>query len=204
MRKAPTIKEQVVLPPGGNFSAEMHAGERLRIIEVDGQQVADLISFNRADPREQLSMYCSRAVNRTWKLTAPHKLYSNLAREMWQIEEDSLGENYCGGGYCSRHMNLVRYGEPGASTCEDNLAAAVARFGLDRWSFNPDTCFNVFMTVAYEPNGLWEIRGPQCKAGDAIQLRALMPQMVAVSNCPQVLNPVNAGRLKPLQVEVLG
>jgi len=49
-----------------------------------------------------------------------------------------------------------------------------------------------------------EIREPKSRAGDEIVLRALMPQIVAISNCPQVRNPVNAGRLKPLRVEILG
>jgi uncharacterized protein YcgI (DUF1989 family) len=30
-----------------------------------------------------------------------------------------------------------------------------------------------------------------------------MPQILAISNCPQVLNPCNAFSLKPLKVEIL-
>ena len=40
--------------------------------QPQGEQVADLISFNRDDPREMLSMHSSRAVNLSWKLTKPH------------------------------------------------------------------------------------------------------------------------------------
>ena len=99
--------------------------------QPQGEQVADLVSFNRDDTREILSMLCSRAVNLSYKFTAPMTLYSNLSREMWKIDEDLTGENYCGGGYCSEHMNMRRYGDKAkgrrtASTIWRRRSAATA------------------------------------------------------------------------------
>jgi uncharacterized protein len=200
-----TPRKPVTLGPAGNISFEIEAGQRLRITQPQGEQVADLISFNRDDVRELLSMHSSRAINLSWKLTAPHVLYSNRTREMWQIEDDLTGENYCGGGYCSEHLNVARYGKQaeGAPNCQSNLEAALREYGMDRWNFNIDACFNVFMTVAYDPNGVWEIRAPKGKPGDYLTMRALMPQIVAISNCPVLFNPCNGYRLKPLTLEIL-
>src|ERR1700757_5360928 len=113
----------VTLTPAGRISFEVETGQRLRLTQPEGEQVAALISFNRDDVRELLSMHSSRAVNLNWKLTAPHVLYSNRTRAMWQIEEDLTGENYCGGGYCSEHLNVARYGDKGkgAPSCPSNL-----------------------------------------------------------------------------------
>jgi hypothetical protein len=198
--------EPVILPPAGNISFEIQAGQRLKIAQPEGEQVADLISFNRDDRRELLSMLASRAVNLSYKFTAPMMLYSNLTRAMWAIEEDLTGENYCGGGYCSEHMNMVRYGEKarGAPNCQQNLETAVRDYGMDRWNFNVDACFNIFMTVAYDADGKWEIRAPKGKPGDYMVMRALMPQIVAISNCPILFNACNNYRLKPLTVEIIG
>jgi uncharacterized protein len=200
-----TPGEPVTMPPAGHISFEIEAGQRLKLSQPEGEQVADLISFNRDDVRELLSLHSSRAVNLNWKLTAPHALYSNLSRPMWQIEEDLTGENYCGGGYCSEHLNVARYGDKGkgAANCQANLEKAVRGYGLDRWGFNIDACFNVFMTVAYDHNGVWEIREPRGKPGDYIVMRALMPQIVAISNCPVLFNACNNFRLKPLAVEIM-
>ncbi len=74
---------------------------------------------------------------------------------------------------------------------------------MDRWNFNIDACFNVFMTVAYDQNGVWEIRPPKGKPGDYMVMRALMPQIVATSNCPILLNACNNFRLKPLTLEIM-
>src|SRR6516164_8365132 len=166
----------VVVAPGGYISFEIETGQRLRLTQPEGEQVADFISFNRDDVRELLSMHSSRAVNLSWKFTAPDTLYSNRSREMWKIEEDLTQENYCGGGFCSEHLNIARYGE---------------------------ACFNIFMTVAYDADGKWEIRAPKGKPGDYMVIRALMPQIVAMSNCPVLFNACNNFRLKPLTLEIL-
>jgi len=178
----------VTLPAAGNISFEIDAGQRLRLTQPEGEQVADLISFNRDDVRELLSMHSSRAVNLSWRL-----------------EEDLTGENYCGGGYCSEHLNVARYGAAGAGapSCQSNLEAAVRGYGMDRWSFNVDACFNVFMTVAYDADGKWEIRPPKGRPGDCMTMLAPMPQIVAISNCPILFNACNNFRLKPLTLEVL-
>jgi len=197
--------QPVTLAPAGNISFEIDAGQRLRIAQPEGEQVADFVSFNRDDVSELLSMHSSRAVNLCWKLTAPQVLYSNRTRAMWKIEDDLTAENYCGGGYCSEHLNVARYGERGrgAPNCQANLEAAVRGYGMDRLSFNVDACFNIFMTVAYDDNGVWEIRPPKGKPGDYMTLVALMPQIVAISNCPILFNACNNFRLKPLTLEIL-
>jgi uncharacterized protein len=197
--------QAMTLAPASGISFEIEAGQKLKLTQPEGEQVADLVSFNRDDVRELLSMLSSRAVNLSWKLTAPHVLYSNCTRPMWQIEEDLTGENYCGGGYCSEHLNIVRYGEvgKGAVNCQSNLEKAIRGYGMDRWNFNVDACFNVFMTVAYDQNGVWEIRPPKGKPGDYIIMRALLPQIVAISNCPILFNACNNFRLKPLTLEIV-
>ena len=80
--------EPVTLPPAGNISFEIEASQRFKLTQPEGEQVADLISFNRDDHREILSMLTSRAVNLSYKFTAPMTLYSNLSRAMWKLEKD--------------------------------------------------------------------------------------------------------------------
>ena len=54
----------------------------------------------------------------------------------------------------------------GAPNCQSNLETAIRGYGMDRWNFNIDACFNIFMTVAYDADGKWEIRPPKGKPGD--------------------------------------
>jgi uncharacterized protein YcgI (DUF1989 family) len=192
-----------VLPPAGHAAFEVRAGQLVRLVDLEGGQVADFFSFALPNRRDRLSMYFSRALNLTWKLTQGHRLIGTQGTHLWTIVEDTLGDNYSGGGYCNPRVNTIRYARPDAPTCEANIVAALQPWGMTADSFDADTCFNVFMNVAYDADGKWEIRDPKGRAGDHIDLRAEVDQLVAVSNCPQLLNRCNGGRLKPLGVQVL-
>ena len=95
-------------------------------------------------------------------------LYSNLSREMWKIDEDLTGGELLRRRLLLRALNMMRYGDKGkgAPNCQHNLETAIRGYGMDRWNFNVDACFNVFMTVAYDADGKWEIRLPKGKPGD--------------------------------------
>ena len=56
-------------------------------------------------------------------------------------------------------------------------------------SFNVDACLNVFMTVAYDATVCGRFRAPKGRPGDYMVMRALMPQIVAISNCPVLSIP---------------
>lgn len=191
-----------VMAPGETVAFEIAAGSYLRLAQVEGAQVADLVSFARGDTAERLSMFHSRSANASWRLTAGHVLMSTRGRPMWTIVRDTLRENYTGGGYCNPRVNLRRYGEAGEATCEGNLVAGLRRWGIDRHGFDPDTCFNVFMNVAYDPSGTWAIRQTPAGLDDVILMRAECDQVVGLSNCPQLLSAVNDHGLKRLELTV--
>jgi len=71
-----------------------------------------------------------------------------------------------------------------------------------KFDFNKPVSLGAYVVHNYDPDGRWEIRDPKGRAGDYIDLRAMMDQIVAISNCPQLLNRCNGGRLKPLRVQV--
>src|SRR5258708_32782497 len=100
-------------------------------------------------------MHSSRAVNLSWRFTAPDSLYSNRSREMWKIEEDLTQENYCGGGFCSEHLNIARYGEAGkgAPHLHSKFEAALPGHGLDRARLQRDAWFHLFIAVAHDADG---------------------------------------------------
>lgn len=197
------VAHDVVLPPGGGLAFAVRAGAAVELHQVEGQQVADLISFDRMDPDNRLSMFTSRMLNRTWLLTTGHVLHSTDGDELWTVEVDTVGENYSGGGYCNPGLNRQRFGAADAPTCEANFTRDLEPWGLGRRSFDGDTCFNPYMNVAYEPDGSFLVREPSCRAGDRIVLRAERDQLVAVSNCPQSRGPANPAGPRPLGLRVV-
>ncbi len=197
------VVDEQILEPGGATAFTVETGDRVELFQVEGMQVADLVSFDADDPDDRLGMYMSRAINHTWLLTEGHVLVSTDGHDLWYVEEDTVGDNYSGGGYCNPYVNARRSNRPDDPTCEGNLVRVLEPYGLTRRSFDADTCLNVFMRVAYEPDGSWNIEEPRCGPDDRIRLRAERRQIVGISNCPQLLNPVNAFELKSLGVRVL-
>jgi urea carboxylase-associated protein 1 len=200
---APTIQNAVrqeTIPPGGHFAAEIRKGQVLRIVDVEGQQVADLVCFNLERLEEKLSVVNTINLNKQVFPRVGYLLYSDEARGMMTIIADSCGVHDMLAGACSRFTNERRYGVTNSPNCRDNLAEAVKAWGIG-WRDVPFN-MNVFMNCPIAPDGSWSIQVPRSTAGDYIDFRAEMDVLVAFSNCPQVHNACNAFRLKPLQAVV--
>ena len=61
---------------------------------------------------------------------------------------------------------------------------------------------NFFMNVPVELDGGMALTEGFSQAGDFVDLRAEMDVLVAVSNCPQTRNPVNAYNPTPIRLIV--
>jgi uncharacterized protein YcgI (DUF1989 family) len=191
MEAEKVIIEQLV-PAKEGFGFIIHHGQRLRIIDWEGQQVVDMVAFSLGNPDEKLSCSYSNFLNRTWKLTKGHFLYSNRSEKMLTIVEDTVGMHYSGGGFCTDEINYVRFGVHGAGNCFENLKEALKGYGVKGSDIQEGCCLNIFMNFEYHLDGSVEVKPPFSKAGDYIDFRAEMDLIVGISNCPQDRTPVNA------------
>lgn len=195
--------QDVVVPARAHFAARLHRGQVLRVVDVEGQQVLDLVAFGADDPREKLSCILSNLFNGTWRLTTGHVLYTNRARPMLTLADDAVGIHHSGGGFCSEESNFFRYGVRPTPNCKTNLERAMAEHRLAPELLEYDACFNVFMNIDYLPDGGFAIAPPRSKPGDHVDLRAEMDCLLVLSNCPQERNPCNAYRPTPLRLVIL-
>ena len=193
-----------VIPAKEYKSLIMEKGQTLRIVDVEGQQVMDLVAFNQQDPEEKLSMFWSNCFNGTWKLTQGHTLYTNRSNPMFTIVEDTVRLNSSAGAFCTEQSNFHRYGIHNLRNCADNLTQALAPHGIQRKDIDEACCFNIFMNVRFEPDGTFDYKEPTSKAGDHIDLRAEMDVLVGMSNCAQERNPCNAFNPTPLSITLFG
>jgi hypothetical protein len=194
------VLHEEIVAPAGYFAAEIPKGQVLRIIDLEGQQVADLVGFNRSRLDERLSVMNTINLNKQVFPRVGYVLYSDEASPMMTIIADTCGVHDMLAGACSRFTNERRYGVMDTPNCRDNLAAAVRPWGIG-WKDVPFN-MNVFMNCPIGSDGNWSIQVPRSRPGDHIDFRAEMDVLVAFSNCPQVHNACNAFRLKPLKAVV--
>lgn len=187
------------LEPQTGTAFELRRGQMLRVIDVEGEQVADLIAFSKVDRTEWLSSGRTIDYAGTLRLTAPHVLYSNRSRPMLTIVADDVGCHDFLLTPCSRETFQIIYGnhDPHPS-CFENLWRNLEPYGIA-----PDaipTTFNLFMNVEVDRDGSIAVKPPLSKAGDSITLRAEMDLVVGLTACSAEMS--NNYRFKPIAWEI--
>jgi uncharacterized protein len=196
-----TVLRHMHLEPRTGAALIVRRGEWLEIIDPEGEQVSDLISFAHDDRSEWLSSGRTIDYANTIYLTAGHILYSNRSRPMWTIVEDTVGRHDFLLTPCSPEMFRILYKITGHHpSCFENLARSLEPFGIA-----PDaipTTLNIFMNVDVLPSGELRILPPRSRPGDRLVLRAEMDVIVGITACSAELS--NNGRFKPIDVRLHG
>lgn len=192
------ITKEVVIPAKGELGLIIRKGQILRVIDVEGKQVMDLVCFNLQRPEEKLWIANTIKLNGTIYLKKGHALYSDYAQKMFTIIEDTAGIHDVLYAACSAEVNYVRYGISWHPNCTDNLIKALCQYGIRRKDI-PMT-FNLFMNAPVKKNGSLTIEEPVSKPGDFMDLQAEMDMIVGISNCPQDLNCCNGWNPTPLKI----
>jgi uncharacterized protein len=201
------LVKQIIVPAGQAEAFVVKAGQVLRIGQVEGDQVGDVIMFNAHDYKEHFHVSESLILN--WiegcgDLKHITKFYSQPSREnlMFTVLEDTTKVHFVwNSARCSPKIYEMRdkVSVPPHRSCQTNLAESIAPYGLSPDDV-PDV-FNVFMNVDIVGNKL-RINQPIVKKDDYIDMRAEMDCLVAVSACPSDRAVTNAGKIKPLKAEI--
>ncbi len=194
------VGERVVIPARSAKAFLVHAGDTLRVIDVEGQQVADVFCANAADPTETLSGIVTTQLNKAIYLTTGHVLYSVRRRPLFTIGADTVGRHDLLMGACSAYSYKLRYGVDDHPSCQALLAAVLAPLGVPA---DVSDTFNAFMNVPCAPDGTLHIEVPLSRAGDYVDLQANIDCIVAVAACPADLSPCNGWNPTLIAVELL-
>ena len=188
------------LEPREAIVIEVMKGSTLRVIDLEGQQVADVIVFNLHDFNEMVSPPNTISFNKTIYMTKGHTLYSTQSEPLLKIVEDTCGRHDLLAGSCSEGSNFFRYGVHGTPNCRSNFINLLEPYGIKENSI--PYSLNVFMNVPVMEDGTTTIQEPVSKPGDYVDFVAEKDCLVAISNCPQERNPCNAYNPTRLRVIV--
>ncbi len=180
----------------------VRAGQEFRVVDPEGEQVADLFCFVADDPSEFLSAEHTRvAIGRLW----PHigeSFTTNLRRPIltW-VADDSPGvhDMLCAACSPSRYQLLGADGHH--ASCEENLQIAMSGFGHEDIEIPQPV--NIFEANPILANGDIGIETAPTKAGDSVTLRAVIDTIVVVTACPQDLTPLCGGTPSAIDIELL-
>lgn len=190
----------LVIPPRSGVAFLLNKGERLTVIDPQGEQVADLLAFRRDDTAEVISSgrtldYASRLF-----LTTGDPIYSNRSNVLLRIVEDTVGRHDFLLTPCSADTFRIIYGdEHPHHGCFGNLAAALSPYGI-----GPDQipiAFNVFMNVQVDGHtGALTVEPPMSKAGDHATFLAEQDLIIGLTACSALQS--NNYAFKPIHYRI--
>lgn len=188
------------IEPRSGVAFTLERGQRLTVIDPCGEQVADLLAFNRHDTGEVISSgrtldYASRIY-----LTTGDPLYSNRSNILLRIVEDTVGRHDFLLTPCSSDTFRIIYGDTNPHRgCFGNLAAALAPYGIA-----PDAipvAFNCFMNVPVDgATGALTVAPSLSRAGDRIVFVAETDLIIGLTACSALQS--NNGSFKPIHYSV--
>jgi len=193
-----------VVPAGDYYMKVVKKGHTVRILDIEGNQAADVLFYNANDPSERYSAMDTIREQGNVYLTAGTKILSDLGNVMLEIVADTCGRHDTLGGACATESNTVRYSidKKCMHACRDSWLLAVSEnehFGLSKRDLTHN--INFFMNVPVTAEGGLTFADGISGAGKYVELKAHMDTIVLMSNCPQLNNPCNA--YNPTPVEVL-
>ena len=196
-------RQRTVINSGDYFFQTMKEGETLRIVDLEGNQAADVLFFNAEDPSERYSMSDTLREQAAIYLTAGTMLKTNLNRDLLEIVADTCGRHDTLGGACATESNTVRYDleKRGMHACRDSWMLAIGEreeFGLSKEDIGHN--INFFMNVPVTPDGGLQFADGISAPGKYVELKAKMDTLILISNCPQLNNPGNAYNPTPIEV----
>lgn len=192
--------DRVFIPAYCGGATRVMAGQRLYLIDVEGQQVSDFVCFNLKDHSEHVSPVHMRSSLSSIRLKVGDYLFSNRREHMMRLVADTVGVHDFFFPACDYYRYKVDFGVEDHPNCHDNLLGALAEQGV-----HPDPLpdpINWFMNNHMDETGDYVIEPPLSKAGDYVCLEAVKDCIVAATSCSQDFVPVNGMHVTPIELQV--
>lgn len=173
-----------VVPGGWYTTVALAKGQTLRVVTGERASTVSLAVWSASDTSERMNLPDTIKVQWTTELRKGRVIFSDMGRVLLSIVEDSSGAHdaLTGGSTAATVI------DPAKRNTRDNMVLAAAKLGLDRRDL--PSLFNLFAPVRVNAAGGFEWRGAMLAAGDWVDLRAEMDVVLALSNCPHPLDPV--------------
>ena len=190
------------VPAGRPWSRLLKAGQRLRIVDLEGQQAADALLYCAENPEERYSAQDTMRVGGSPYVGLSSRLISNKGRVMACVTADTCGMHDTSAGCCSCESNAVRFGEETRyqHACRENFILELSKYGMTKRDIVAN--LNFFMNVPIEPSGNFTVVDGISAPGNYVDITAEMDVIFVISNCPQINNPCNGFNPTPIRVEI--
>jgi len=194
-----TASTYVEIAPRSGGYARVSAGQLVKVIDVDGGQVADLFAWSVDGSGEHLSAQHTRAITDRLFPRVGEAFYTNLRRPILEfVADDTPGVHDMLIAACDpQRYELL--GLPDHASCSGNFRTQMRESGLGDPGFTPQSV-NLFMAIPVDADGGLSWDPAVTAPGASVTLRAVQDCVVIVSACPQDVIPIN--NLNPTRIAI--
>ena len=188
--------------PDKGLAVSLIKGDIIRIIDIEGEEVTDLVAFYSQDMTERLSGPQTTKLNARLNLVPPNILYSDKCNPLLRITRMSNLKTHCNFLYspCGPEDNCIRFPDSNSGpTCLENLKQALSPWSINRRELLEP--FSIGLNLRIHEDGSLETLPPLSNQGDYIELEAMTSLVVGISACPQDRNQCNGGKPTPIRFE---
>jgi uncharacterized protein YcgI (DUF1989 family) len=183
----------VVIDPQRGAAARVRAGDVVRVVDLEGVQVADLWAIVGEEPPEWLSPGHTRSATGRLFPRVGESFWTNRRRPIFELVADtSPGVHDMLYPPCDPWLfEQLGVALPHPS-CRENFERALSEFDV-ALSVVPDSV-NLFQNSPPDAEGALPIEDALSRAGDEVVLKALLDAVVVVTACSVDVPPGNGAR----------
>lgn len=172
------IIKEVMVPAGHGGVIEVKAGQILKVMDVEGGQIADFFAYVMPEKKEYLSMAHTRYHLGRFYLKEGDTLVTNNHRPIMKLIEDTCGIHDMSFAACNPGYFSVKEGIKGkARSCRTNVLEVTSSYGISEWQIRDP--LDLFQ---YSPAMV--LLTSRDKPGTYVRFEMLLDALVAVSSCP--------------------
>ncbi len=196
--EAAAIEHLAAIPGGWYDSFRVRRGQALRLVNTHGNPGVSVLLWNADDTSERYNLGDTLKLQWTARLAGGRVLFSDMGRVLASIVADSGARHDALVGGSTAASNQRQYGDADLRNTVANFRLAAGKLGMGVRDVPP--CLTFFAGVSVDAEGRFAWQEGATRPGDAVDLRAEMNLLVAVSNCPHPLAP---GPWTPGPIEVV-
>jgi uncharacterized protein len=193
--------EEYLIKGKTGYSLILQKGQTIKVINVDGQQIADFVAYNKNDFTERLDPVATRDANQSTEMKEGGIVYSNLYRPMLTLRKDTVGKHDLLSPACRPEMYQLLFNkEKPMENCYYILNKALSNYHVP--APRQHYPFNIFMNTVIDSDNQIKVKTSLASAGDYVELRAEMDLIIAISACPNEESAGNGYHSTDIKIEV--
>ena len=194
------MEEHLIKAKTGH-SLTLQKGQTIKVINVEGQQIADFIAYNEHNFMERLDPVATRDAIQSTDIKEGGILYSNLYRPMLTLLKDTVGKHDLLSPACRPEMYKLLFNkEKPLENCYCILNKALSNYNIP--APRQHYPFNIFMNTVIDQANQIKVKTSLASAGDYVELRAEMDLIIAISACPNEESAGNGYHSTDIKIEV--